>query len=99
MIRKIVTKENISFRDYEGHFEGSEIVPSRELVDFLCVNSLRLFSEYPINSDRCECGESLKVYQATEKIPFGEFEELEGIVAIELYVCPSCKKWKLDFIG
>lgn len=50
-------------------------------------------------SQQCKCSGSMNVYQAVEEIPVDEFKELSSIAAIELYFCPSCKKWKLDFIG
>lgn len=92
-------KENLLLNNYVGHFEASEIEPSRELVYFLCGESLKIFNGYPMASQQCKCDGSMNVYQAVEEIPVDEFEELSSISAIELYFCPSCKKWKLDFIG
>ncbi|KXI72208.1 hypothetical protein ACS51_02200 [Bacillus cereus] len=91
-------KENLLLENYAGHIEASEIEPSSELVYYLCSNALEIFNGSLINSMQCECGNSMNVYQAVE-IPVDEFEELSDIVEIELYICLSCKKWKLDFIG
>ncbi|MCU5732823.1 hypothetical protein [Bacillus pacificus] len=92
-------KENLLLENYAGHFEAAEIEPSRELVYFLCSNSLELFNDIVLDSEKCECGENMSVYKIVDRIPVGKFEELFSIVAIHLYFCSSCKKWKLDFIG
>ncbi len=43
----------------------------------------------------------MDVYKMVDTMPFDKFEELveDSIVVIELYLCPSCKKWKLNFVG
>lgn len=92
-------KENLLLKNYAGHHEASEIEPSRELIRFLCVESKEIFNSYTIASVKCECGESVNVYQSVETMPIKEFKELEGLVATELSACTSCGKWKLDFIG
>ncbi|MCU5722249.1 hypothetical protein [Bacillus cereus] len=92
-------KENLLLNNYAGHNEASEIEPSRELIHFLCGEYSEIFNSSLITSVQCECGESANVYQSVETMPINEFKELEGIVAIELSICTSCGKWKLDFIG
>lgn len=92
-------KENLLINNYAGNEEASEIDPSRELIHFLCGESSEIFNGHFISSVKCECGESADVYQSVETMPIDKFKELEGIVAIELSVCTSCGKWKLDFIG
>lgn len=92
-------KENLLLENYVGHFEASEIKPSRELVYFLCGNSLELFNDIVLDSEKCECGESMNVYKMVDTIPVNDFEELIGIISIHLYFCSVCKKWKLDFVG
>ncbi|HHT7057338.1 TPA: hypothetical protein ACTZ2U_005345 [Bacillus cereus] len=92
-------KENLLLENYAGHFEASEIEPSRELVYFLCSNSLELFNDIVLDSEKCECGESMNAYKTVDTMFVNEFEELTSIVSINLYFCFSCKKWKLDFVG
>lgn len=71
------------------------------MVYFLCNNALEVFNSRSIESAKCECGECMDVYKMVDTMPFDKFEELveDSIVVIELYLCPSCKKWKLNFVG
>ncbi|MGM2788644.1 hypothetical protein [Bacillus cereus group sp. Bce018] len=92
-------KENISLKNYGGHYEASEIEPSSELVYYLCSNALEVFNSRSIESSQCECGEYMDVFRTVDTVPFDKFEELDGIVVIELHFCPHCNEWKLDFIG
>ncbi|MED1116156.1 hypothetical protein COJ48_04380 [Bacillus cereus] len=59
---------------------------------------LEVFNSRSIESAKCEC---MDVYKMVDTMSIDKFEELveDSIVVIELYLCPSCKKWKLNFVG